>query len=248
MPQLPSESGHSIYPVSNDPPYIVPSKATAAPIEIPRRRRPVVSRNLSSSIGQSTSPDLIFEMSPVSSEFPSPGCYAFSFAAPKEQEPFMYHFPVLGTRLHSDSRTQPTSTDTVYSSSVSTPSIPNAKHRRSPLCQVNVDDTPTPPCTATKVMSTTKITGFAPPMQQLLPTQIPCSVVRPLKTSHLSPPPRSSSYSSSPWILPGKNDVLEEESTSLDMDPGALEFERHLMQRIENQNPLRFRTLPFVVQ
>jgi hypothetical protein len=221
----------------NDLPYIIPNKSTTTPIEIPRRRRPVVSRN-PSSIGRPTSPELIFEMSPEYSEFPSPRRYSLGFSASQEQEePFMYHFPVLPARLNSDRRTRSNSP------SPATSMISSTKHRRSPLCQVNNSDNLTSPNAGPKIMKTKKITGFAPPMQQPLPTQTPYCTVRSVKTMHLSPPPCGSSYSSSPWILPGKSDTLEEESTSLETDPSAFDFERHLMRRIENYNPLRFRTL-----
>lgn len=179
-------------------------------------------------------------MSPVSSEFPSPGRCAFSFSSSQEleQERFMYHFPMLATQIHSDRRIE---LDNKRSPPISAPLVSKTKHRRSPLCQINSDDVLTSSTTTTKFMSTTKITGFAPPMQQPTPTS--CSPVRPHKTKRLSPLPHSSSYSS-PWILPGKSDILEEESASLDVDPSAFDFEKHLMQRIENQNqnPLRLRT------
>jgi len=234
----PSKTEHSIHLAPNDLPYIIPNKSTTTPIEIPRRRRQVISRIPPSSIGRPTSPELIFEMSPDHSEFPSPSRYSFSFSASQEQEePFMYHFPVLPAHFNSDRRTQSNSPPPATSL------ISNTKHRRSPLCQVNKNDILTSSNATTKIMKTKKITGFAPPMQQPLPTQMPCCTIRSVKTTHLSPPPCSSSYSSSPWILPGKSDTLEEESISLETDPSAFDFERHLMRRIENHNPLRFRTL-----
>lgn len=240
---------HSKPLTSKGLPYAIPNKPTTAPIEIPHRCRPAVSRTPPSSVGRPTSPDLIFEMSPVSSESPSAGRFAFSFSASKqlEQEPFMYHFPVLAPRLHPDRRMQRTATNTIYSPPKS-PSISNTKHRRSPLSQLNNDDIMTTSSTTTKVMSTTKITGFTPPLQHPLSVQTPCSPARSLNTRRLSPPPRSSSYSSSPWILPGKCDILEGESTSLETDPSAFDFEKHLIRRIDNQNqnPLRFRTLSLI--
>lgn len=52
----------------------------SSPIQIPRRRRPMSSMNNSSPIGRQVSPDLIFEMSPVPTDFPSPSHYALGSA------------------------------------------------------------------------------------------------------------------------------------------------------------------------
>jgi hypothetical protein len=54
----------------------------------------------------------------------------------------------------------------------------------------------------------------------------------------LSPPPRRASYSSSPWILPSKDNV-EDDIAYSQMDPNLLEFKRHLLRRIENRDSSR---------
>jgi len=204
----------------------------SSPIEIPRHRQ---SRNSSSFTGHPTSPDPIFEMS-------LPAHYAFGFPAsqdPMEPEPFMYHFPMLNGRLSSDGRSQLPSRSTVHSVIASSPLsstlIPKKKHRHSPLSRMDDDDILGCSSPVTNIMSTTKITGFTPPMQPL-PAQTP----RSLNARPLLPSPRSSFHSSS-WILPAKAEGLDEESASLEADPTAFEFAKHLIRRIENQ--LRFRAV-----
>jgi hypothetical protein len=54
----------------------------------------------------------------------------------------------------------------------------------------------------------------------------------------LSPPPMSYSYSSNPWILPGKKDTIEAESGSVDSEAGDWEFDKHLMRRINGNQPV----------
>ncbi|GLB38285.1 hypothetical protein LshimejAT787_0501500 [Lyophyllum shimeji] len=230
---------------------------TSTPIEIPTRRRPVVSWN-GSSPGRPTSPDLIFEMSPISSEFPS--CSTTQVGGSQDtgfdstnQEPFLYSFPKFAVHRNHFSPVRRAQLQTSILSLSGTrfaPAIPPAIAKRSsPSClDTGNDGIAVQPATrsnvpVTKSCSTTKITGFTPVTP--LPTPASSSI-RPFRRRRLSPPPRSSSYSSSPWILPGKSDKEDEDGGSLDSDPSSFDFERHLIRRIESQDARRFRRLSLI--
>jgi len=95
-----------------------------------------------------------------------------------------------------------------------------------------------------------KITGFNPvvPSTKLLST--PCQVGHGVVTSspsrrlgRLSPAPRRRLSFSSPWILPGKGDVLDWEVGSLEALPHSLEFKKYLMGRIESDKRVSFNRL-----
>lgn len=196
------------------------------------------------------SPELLFEMSPITSDFPSPPTHALGLRKSREPEPFLYHFPAFPARRHTFGlRTQASSHNTLHSGTTPhTPSIlsvSNATNRRPLPCRLEDEDiSPVPLASSRKTNSTIKMTGFSPltPIQPLVSRQN-SSPARSWKHNTLSPPPRSSSYSSSPWILPGKSDVIEEDLTYLEADPSAFDFEKHLMRRIENQNHIRFREI-----
>lgn len=71
-----------------------------------------------------------------------------------------------------------------------------------------------------------KISGFVPLFQS--PAASPTRTL-----GRLSPP--SSSFSSSPWILPGSRDSSDDDVSS---SPSAFEFDKYLIQRIESQKTL----------
>ncbi|KAF9463004.1 hypothetical protein BDZ94DRAFT_1259853 [Collybia nuda] len=220
----------------------------STPIEIPSRRRPLVST--SSPIRRPMSPELLFEMSPIISEFPSPPTYTLGLREPREPEPFLYPFPPFPARSHPPAfRTHRPSLITLHSGvTPQTPSIlsvSNTMNGCASLCRLEDDDiSPIPLVSSSKTDTKTKISGMSPstPVRSLI-SPSNHSPTRAWKHRVLSPPPRSSSYSSSPWILPGKSDLIEDDRASLEADPSMFDFEKHLMRRIENQNHVRFREI-----
>ncbi|PPQ81279.1 hypothetical protein CVT25_015063 [Psilocybe cyanescens] len=84
---------------------------------------------------------------------------------------------------------------------------------------------------------TTKITGFTP----IIDYQPSSDESLGPKKLVLPPPPRRSSYSSSPWILPGRGDHREEDISYSQTDPSIFEFHNHLLQRMENRDSSRFK-------
>ncbi|KAF5382540.1 hypothetical protein D9615_002820 [Tricholomella constricta] len=217
----------------------------STPIKIPTRRRQIAPWN-GSPPGRPMSPDLIFEMSPVSSAIHSPSRHGAGFTDPSQnldsQEPFMYSFPKFSAHrnyMHSTRRSQGLQNTIFPSPFAGSPAITKHSSPR-PILAPSLTSSST---TITKKSSITKITGFTPVTP--ISTQA-YSPIRGLKMKRLSPPPRSSSYSSSPWILPGKSDAQDDESGSLDADPSSYEFDRHLMRRIEKQNPRRFRRVSLI--
>lgn len=242
---------HSNPPAAKNPHYAIHNKPST-PIEIPRRCRPILSVS-SSPIGRPMSPELLFEMSPITSDFPSPPAYSLGLRKSREPEPFLYHFPAFPARRHPFGlRTQASSHNALHSgttphppSTLSVSTVSNATNRHPLPCRLEDDDiSPVPLASSRKPNSTIKMTGFSPstPIQPLVSRQNR-SPGRSWKHNTLSPPPRSSSYSSSPWILPGKSDLTEEDLTYLEADPSAFDFEKYLMRRIENQNHICFREI-----
>ncbi|KAH0586130.1 hypothetical protein J132_01413 [Termitomyces sp. J132] len=219
---------------------------SSTPIEIPRRRT-----SSSWTDGRPMSPDLIFEMSPVSSDFSSVLHSGFTDAV--TNEPFLYSFPKISphcTHVKPRRLLQPLQRhlSSEIGSLLAFDSVNTEYDRPSPaLCSDNDDQDilassltySTTTITKSPSSSTTKITGFTPATPISLVAHGPARG----KSQRLSPPPRTSSYSSSPWIMPGKNDVQQGESGSLDIDPGSFEFDRHLTRRIENQNSRKFRKI-----
>jgi len=224
----------------------------ATPIEIPRRSRFIPSP-IRSPVDQPASPDLLFEMSPTCSSFPAQAtAYPLSMAHSKDadDQPFMYTVPIIrppGTELATWPRRK-TSRPNVTTPSRNLNTTMVGAHSRArqwetfPLKVVGTADVIThsadcnvPPGTH----STTKITGFYPLNADQPPTfdDLPKSMER------LSPPPRRSSYSPSPWILPGRSDNYDEDLSYSLADPSAFEFQRHLLRRIENKDSSRFASL-----
>ena len=216
----------------------------STPIEIPRRGRPFVSP-LVSPIDQPKSPDLIFDMSPISSSSP------FNHSIPlstsnnlNDHTPFVYSPPVYIPRCRTNSEIR--SRQRVMPSLTAAPV--SAAHRNIWRTQTthaevfndNYDSHNGTPQSERedlpRAQSTTKITGFIPIVEHQ-PSMADHYPSKPV--GRLSPPPRRASYSSSPWILPSKKDNVEDDIAYSQMDPNQLEFKRHLLRRIENRDSSR---------
>ena len=202
---------------------------------------------LVSPIDQPKSPDLIFEMSPISPISPP-----FSHSIPlstsnnlNDHAPFVYSAPVYIPPCRTNTETH---ISTIRSRQRVMPSLTaapvSAVHRNIWRTQTthaegvndDYDSHNGTPQSETKdlprAQSTTKITGFIPIVehQPFMADHHPSKPVR-----RLSPPPRRASYSSSPWTIPS-NDNVEDDIAYSQMDPSLLEFKRHLLRRIENRD------------
>ncbi|KAF8967098.1 hypothetical protein BDZ97DRAFT_1903508 [Flammula alnicola] len=226
----------------------------STPIEIPICRRPAASSSPSPD-GHPASPDMLFEMSPVSSNSP-PLSSVYPTSRSNEinnHEPFMYHVPTFrpcpagpgtGTQLRrkfSRQRVMPSRHDSGTIPLAA--ELAEARHTKSYTLPRSEDVHATFPQHQHRGMeqtpSTTKITGFSP-----INDHHPLAFDQPSRpTIPLNPPPRRSSYSSLPWILPGKSDRYEDDVSYSQVDPSAFEFRRHLLRRIEHQDPSRFKSL-----
>ncbi|TFK70380.1 hypothetical protein BDN72DRAFT_896510 [Pluteus cervinus] len=70
------------------------------PLQIPLRRNSLINGFPISPIARPVSPELLFDMSPISPNFPSPSYLGFSSSqTPHNNEPFMYNFPTLRAQL-----------------------------------------------------------------------------------------------------------------------------------------------------
>lgn len=241
---------------SSSPDYISfhPRRKPSTPIEIPKRGRPFVPP-LVSPIGEPISPDLIFEMSPLSPVSPP-----FNHTIPlspsnnlNNNAPFVYTVPVYTPPRRTNTGTHSSairSRQRVMPSFTAAPisAIQNTWWTQ-PTEGVNDDHDSHDgfPQSERKVLpraqSTTRITGFIPIVEhQSLMADHPSKPV-----GRLSPPPRRPSYSSSPWILPS-NDAVEDDIAYSQMDPSLFEFKQHLLRRIENQDASRFMSFQSCLQ
>ena len=199
----------------------------ATPIEIPRRPRFMPSP-VTTPMEQSSSPDLIFEMSPTSSNFP--------IHAMDDHQPFMYSVPIFQPRADLTWPRRKAPRQGVMPSRQPAPAPVEAQ--RSEPSPSNVTDG-TECRDIPRTQSTTKITGFCP-----INADQPSTLEEPPKPlERLSPPPRKSSYFPSPWLLPGRSDRYDEDISYSLADPAAFEFQRHLLRRIENKDSSRFASL-----
>ncbi|KAF8635884.1 hypothetical protein AX15_000065 [Amanita polypyramis BW_CC] len=207
----------------------------SSPIEIPQRRRPMPTYSPQFSIEQSQSPEMIFEMSPITSIFPSPPTTLIPSSPrnPYGQEPFLYHFPELKTctanannRLHS----APLRHHEIPISHTFVPSKHGNKRQRKATKYEPDEKFPAAygDTIAIKKAAMTKIVGFSPPG----PSQRNSVQVSPTQDSLPTPPGRSFPWS--PWILPGRSNSRGEELLSTDVAPGAIGFENYLLRRTEN--------------
>ncbi|KAJ7600467.1 hypothetical protein C8J56DRAFT_910332 [Mycena floridula] len=217
-----------------EPPKIAPRahKFCSMPIEIPERSRAKRSSLRSSPITRrARSPEMIFEMSPIATENPRSHEYlypiglsssqSFSTCHSTEQKPLMYSFPVPSPP-HDPSPLTPSNT-------IQEPRLKPWPHRRLSLPSRDEEDHLTSP---KKTAATHKITGFTPIVES---HSEPCTP-RPVRAGRLSPPPMPSSFSSSPWILPGSRDAWEDSDGTEGSSPSAFEFDKYIVRRIEKEN------------
>lgn len=179
-------------------------------------------------------------MSPISASF-SPMTRIMSAASgspdlAEDEEPFMYRVPVFRTSgLDDRARPRPnTSRESV---------MPSRNKTQDPLSHVRRGGSPFDDDVVIagdmgdtfyegiSAQSTTKITGFFP----LKPEQPPTADLLPRLVGRLSPPPRRSSFTPSPWSFSGIERTEEDLSYS-QVDPSTLEFQRHLLRRIDTKD------------
>lgn len=209
-------------------PSTMPSRSS--PIQIPPKRRPIVPTSFSP-FTQALSPEMVFEMSPVASDFPRHT--PFSLAnSPTPRRDFLYAIPKFSSPKPLGSSNSGSSGKLKGSADASPPSYPSLiKHPTPQRSHCALDECDLLPEASVR-KATKKITGFKPLKGDMLDVQ-PQDQNVPLE--RLSPGPRRSSYSS-PWILPGKGEYTEEDLAYSQVDPSAFDYERQLLQRIENQN------------
>ncbi|KAF8909018.1 hypothetical protein CPB84DRAFT_1766689 [Gymnopilus junonius] len=218
----------------------------STPIEIPKRRRPVSPKH--NSCGQNESPDMVFEMSPISPDFPaSARGHSVSPNSDKDDEPFMYNAPSFrpyASQAQAQSQSKKCSQPLMHSSTTKVAAHLHTHHhtKTSPFC---LRDDPitfnssSNSLSSTLTPSTRKITGFVPLIEhQHLISDEPS---KPIQT--LPPPPRRPSFSSSPWILPGRGGSHEMDICYSQADPSAFEFRDHLLRRMESRESSRLKSL-----
>ncbi|KAL0960882.1 hypothetical protein HGRIS_005894 [Hohenbuehelia grisea] len=229
-----------------------PSPLRSTPIQIPARRHINSSSHSPTSHNRPMSPDLIFPMSP---EYSSPaGQYSFRYstAVMMDREPFMYSYPSFP--IH-DAAAQkeisplrdalcPSVSPSPEEVEITITSPPRHQQRGRTLSSRHSHG-------VIRATPAKKITGFKPALPTNLSGSGKAQGAAPSRRSgRLSPPPRRSSFSSSPWILPGKGELLDGDVGSLEAVPYALDFEKYLMGRIESEKRVSFnrlRTVPSMI-
>ncbi|KAJ7695713.1 hypothetical protein B0H17DRAFT_1131324 [Mycena rosella] len=229
--------------------YFFHPHKSSSPIEIPGRQQHDPEPS-SSPRDRPTSPELIFEMEPFSPlDLPSTTPYSCGPSAPctlDEREPLLYPFPRFSTTHFNPDRrrTHPAPQSTPGSSSSPQPrhpARPTKSHRRSQTLQLkSPPQTPTAldPAHAIRAVPIHKITGFKLDSAAQAPEprhRHGPSIKKTPREKPLAPPPRSASFSSSPWRLPGRGEASDDEPRSLEID-----FTQYLLRRIESQKPLQF--------
>ncbi|KAJ7134345.1 hypothetical protein C8R44DRAFT_422726 [Mycena epipterygia] len=224
---------------------------SSSPIEIPGRHHHDDPVPPTSTRPFSPEP-LIFEMESL--DCPSTR-YSFGLSTScttDDREPLLYPFPVFSaSHLIADRRTHPAPRSTAgASASLPPPIAHNAPatrktHRRTRTLQLNSPrQTPTvlDPTHAIRAVPLHKITGFKPESAAQAPEPRP-PIKRAPREKPLAPPPRSSNFLPSPWLLPSaRGDVSDDEPRSLELDPSAVDFTQYLLRRIDSQKPLQFQT------
>ena len=219
----------------------------STPIEIPWRRRPVSAYSPQFPAEQSQSPDMIFEMSPITSNYPS----SPSISPPPpprnsyDREPFLYPFPVLKncnvntpSCLHTPIRRHEI---VPVSHTIAFTTKPGHRRRRRAAESEPNENNPSFPYTYNGTMdarksTTTRIVGFSPTLPsscgQRNSTQVSSTQeCRPLASGR-------SAFPWSPWILPGQSNIQGEDILSVDGGPGAIGFEEYLLNRTESTHRL----------
>ena len=189
-------------------------------------------------------------MSPTSPTFQPRRKHSVSPHSDKDDEPFMYHAPPFRPYPLENATQPPSKRSGQYamplrnSNAVQAPAQLRPPHptKHSPLHR------PDKPLSSTSssitigsslTSTTTKITGFVPLIEhQHLVSDEPR---KPVQT--LTPPPRRPSFSSSPWILPGRGRSHEMDACYSQADPSALEFREHLLRRMDSRDASRLKTL-----
>ncbi|KAJ6557228.1 hypothetical protein DFH09DRAFT_1365264 [Mycena vulgaris] len=230
VPRTESSSSHFFHPPKS-----------SAPIEIPGR--PQLDPEPSAPT-RSMSPELIFEMEPFSPLDLPPTHYSFGLSAScktDDREPLLYPFPVLSKRkFNADRHTHPAPQSSARSQSPLPPMAHPAKpNQRCQSLQLRQNPTPLDPTHAIRAVPIHKITGFKPEFGVQSSESHPSINTAP-REKRLAPPPRTSSFSSSPWLLPGRGAASDDEPRSLEVDP--IDFTQYLLRRIDSQKPLQFRT------
>ncbi|TFK40703.1 hypothetical protein BDQ12DRAFT_711337 [Crucibulum laeve] len=216
----------------------------STPIEIPIRKS-MTSTIMLSNAGP-TSPELLFDMSlsPISADYPSPAHFSLAFSPSRkfnDHEPFMYSFPFPThrnlSRRGSDSSTQCSPRrSAVKDSMVISDASGRPTARLASAAQTDYANDYTYPTSYVRhnfTNPTTKIIGFVPLIENQ-PTALAETPPKPVLR-----PPGKLAYPSSPWILPGKSDSLEQDLDYSPTDPNAFDFQRHLLERLENQRNMR---------
>jgi len=188
-------------------------------------------------------------------ERPSTTPYTSGLSTPcttDDREPLLYSFPRFSAgHFNTDRGALPTPQSTVGSSSLPpiTRKAPFKSHRRTQTVQLKSPrQTPTSldPYVPIRAVPIHKITGFKPDFAAQAPEpRLP--IKKAPREKPLAPPPRSSTLSASPWILPGRGDASDDEPRSLELDSSALDFTQYLLRRIDGQRPLQFHAFQAVM-
>jgi len=190
-----------------------------SPIQIPLRRRPTTIPSLSPT-SHTLSPEMIFEMSPVTNDTPPHSPFSLHHVSPTET--FVYSLPSLSSPPTPRHLKNFIEADPL-----------NIRQTSFIMKQCVLDDQDIVPESPTRQPSTTRITGFRPLRDLQDENQrLPC-------LERLSPGPRSS-HNASPWIISGHGSGPEEDIAYSQADPSAFDYERQLLRRIQNQSRLRF--------
>lgn len=219
------------------------SLSQTTPIQIPLKpHRRAVPIPLST---HTISPEMIFEMSPVTSDFPHRSSLSFDDDHPPRTDSFVYDIPTFSSsKTHQQSKTRHSPSSSEHHSLDFEPSpddihtISRLRHPHSQRGHLALDEQDLSPESPRRRPRTMKITGFLPIKGERCDTDLQQDQNRPLE--RLSPGPRRGSYNSSPWILPGKGQGSDDGLGSSLADASPFEFERSLLRRIENQNRPRF--------
>jgi hypothetical protein len=233
------------------------------PIEIPTLRKS--SQFHKESTSRHSSPELIFEMSPVNEYSDSPFAthIPLGFTAsqshiyshpshvsptgltPPAHEPFMYQFPIFshqhlrstdGCRQGADTLGSPCSSSRDgFGAFIQRQS--HKKDSRAPaLRQITVNtDKVTPPRQPLQLTAKRAVTDKITRVKPAAPIQSKTHVHLSRRLRYISPP---LSYPLRTSNLESSDELVSSVET---LDPGAFDFEKYLMQRIENEKPFRFR-------
>jgi hypothetical protein len=218
---------------------------SSAPIAIPRRRN--YSPAAMSPRRRAQSPDLLFPMSPETSDYP-----VFS-PEDEDEKPLLYPFPSFAHLLTSHAQT------TRYASSRSGPSCIDenssdgrhspkpASYSKNPYAYLRHEyktltprDQNTPPVKRTPTVQR----GFKPMISTAVPDVDYDSMAGSSSRPRLPPPSRRPSFTSSPWVHIGSGssntDYYMDGGLSVEPDAIGLDFGQFLMRRMDERCPARF--------